>query len=77
MSKGRKYTSIILALMLCAGTVAAQKDGGISTQMLQQMEKQQAANPANKALFNAIASNSIDTCEHMCYADIANKSSSA
>ena len=60
MSKGRKYTSIILALMLCAGTVAAQKDGGISTQMLQQMEKQQAANPANKALFNAIASNSID-----------------
>ena len=34
MSKGNKYTSIILALMLCAGTVAAQKDGGISTQML-------------------------------------------
>ena len=60
MSKGRKYTSIILALMLCAGTTTAQKDGGISTQMLQQMEKQQAANPANKALFNAIASNSID-----------------
>ena len=60
MRKGNKSTSIILALMLCAGTVAAQKDGGISTQMLQQMEKQQAANPANKALFNAIASNSID-----------------
>ena len=60
MSKGNKSTLIILALMLCAGTAAAQKDGGISTQMLQQMEKQQAANPANKALFNAIASNSID-----------------
>ena len=60
MSKGNKSTLIILVLMLCAGTAAAQKDGGISTQMLQQMEKQQAANPANKALFNAIASNSID-----------------
>ena len=60
MRKGNKFTLIILALMLCAGTTTAQKDGGISTQMLQQMEKQQAANPANKALFNAIASNSID-----------------
>ena len=55
-----KYGTIILSMMLCAGMVSAQKDGGISTQMLQQMEKQQAANPANKALFNAIASNSID-----------------
>ena len=55
-----KYGTIILSMMLCAGMASAQKDGGISTQMLQQMEKQQAANPANKALFNAIASNSID-----------------
>ena len=55
-----KNTTIILSLLLCAVTASAQKDGGISTQMLQQMEKQQAANPSNKALFNAIASNSID-----------------
>ena len=34
--------------------------GGISTQMLQQMEKAHAATPTNKALFNAIAANSID-----------------
>ena len=33
MSTGSKYISIILALMLCVGTAAAQKEGGISTQI--------------------------------------------
>lgn len=49
-----------MGLLACSIVATAQKSGGISTQMLQQMEKQHAANPANKALFNAIASNSID-----------------
>ena len=52
---------IALLLLLSTGAGLAQtKDGGISTKMLQQMEQKQAENPAGKALFNAIASNSID-----------------
>ena len=52
--------TIFLCLLACSVTATAQQNGGISTQMLQQMEKQYAANPSSKALFNAIASNSID-----------------
>ena len=56
-----KKTALALFLLVCATLVSAQnKDGGISEKMLQQMQQQYAANPAGKALFNAIASNSID-----------------
>jgi len=56
---------IIPVLMLSAlagiSPCQAQKNaGGISPAMLQKIQKSQAAAPANKALFNAIASNSID-----------------
>ena len=51
---------IVICLLACSMAATAQKNGGISTQMIQQMEKQYAANPSSKALFNAIASNSID-----------------
>lgn len=52
-----------LALGLClalATTAGAQKQGGISASMLQQIEKSQGSTATNKALFNAVASNSID-----------------
>ena len=55
-----KILKIIICLLACSLSATAQKNGGISTQMLHQMEKQYAANPSSKALFNAIASNSID-----------------
>ena len=48
--------SVTLALTATAQTAG----GGISEQMMQQMERQYAAQPANKALRNAIASNAID-----------------
>ena len=53
-----------LALGLClalATTAGAQtKQGGISSQMLQTIEKSQGNATVNKALFNALASNKID-----------------
>ncbi|SET02206.1 bleomycin hydrolase [Prevotella sp. kh1p2] len=51
-----------MAVMLAAaGSLQAQtKDGGISPQMLRQVENAQQTTAADKALFNAIASNSID-----------------
>lgn len=52
-----------LALGLClalATTAGAQKQGGISASMLQQIEKSQGSTATNKALFNAVASNRID-----------------
>ena len=49
-----------LCLVLSTGINAQTSEGGISTQMLQKMEKSHAASPTNKALFNAIAANSID-----------------
>lgn len=53
-------------ILLCAGllaslTVNAQtKDGGITKQMLQQIEKQNAPTASDRALRNALAANSID-----------------
>lgn len=41
-------------------TSAQQNNGGISTEMLRQIEKSQTAGAADKAIFNAIAANSID-----------------
>ena len=54
--------SFFLALCLTASlSASAQKtDGGITQQMLAQMEKAQAANPQQKALFNAISQFPID-----------------
>jgi len=43
-----------------ATTAGAQKQGGISASMLQQIEKSQGSTATNKALFNAVASNRID-----------------
>lgn len=51
----------MLAVAMAATlSLSAQTQGGITPQMLQQMEKAESANPANKALTNAIASNKID-----------------
>lgn len=56
-----KKTTLALGLCLALATTAgAQKHGGISASMLQQIEKSQGSNATNKALFNAVASNRID-----------------
>ncbi len=46
--------------MASMSMMAQTKGGGISAQMLQQMEKSQKGGTAKKALFNAIANNNID-----------------
>ena len=53
---------LLLGMMLMGTlTVGAQtKDGGISKQMLQQIEMQNAPTPSDRALRNALASNAID-----------------
>ena len=57
-----KKTTLALGLCLALATTAgAQKQGGISASMLQQIEKSQGSTATNKALFNAVASNRIDT----------------
>ena len=56
----------MIKILFCAGllaslTVSAQtKDGGITKQMLQQIEKQNAPTASDRALRNALAANSID-----------------
>lgn len=56
-----KKTTLALGLCLALATTAgAQKQGGISASMLQQIEKSQGSTATNKALFNAMASNKID-----------------
>ena len=57
----RKNVLLLGAMMMASMSLMAQtKGGGISQSALQQMEKSQQAGVANKALFNAIANNSID-----------------
>lgn len=57
-----KKTTLALGLCLALATTAgAQKQGGISASMLQQIEKSQGSTATNKALFNAVASNRIDS----------------
>ena len=59
-----KKTTLALGLCLALATTAgAQKQGGISASMLQQIEKSQGSTATNKALFNAVASNRIDNLE--------------
>lgn len=56
-----KKTTLALGLCLALATTAgAQKQGGISASMLQQIEKSQGSTATNKVLFNAVASNRID-----------------
>ena len=56
-----KKTTLALGLCLALATTAgAQKQGGISASMLQQIEKSQGSTATNKALFNAVAANRID-----------------
>lgn len=47
-------------LMVASVSMAQTKVGGISQQMMQQIENAQKSSPADKALFNAIAGNNID-----------------
>ena len=56
----KKTMALSLALALASGAFAQTNGGGISAEMLQKMEKAQAASPANKAIFNALAANKID-----------------
>ena len=51
---------IVALLMVCFSANAQQKDGGISKQMLQNIQQAQTMMPQDKALFNALASNKID-----------------
>ena len=58
MSKKTLLFSLCVAVTMTAG--AQTKDGGISADMLSQIEKSQKASPSDKAIFNALASNNID-----------------
>ena len=52
---------LIVALLTIGFSANAQKkDGGISKQMLQEIQQSQTMLPQDKALFNALASNKID-----------------
>ena len=56
-------TRLLLASMALAATLTANaqtKDGGISQQMLQQIERQNAPTASDRALRNALAANAID-----------------
>jgi bleomycin hydrolase len=55
--------NLMITLCMAGGLLAVTaqtKTGGISQEMLQQIQKEQLAQPANRALANAIAANSID-----------------
>ena len=55
-----RKTVILSLCMAMSMTLSAQNKGGISTDMLQQIQQAQPSSVAEKALANAIASNSID-----------------
>ncbi len=56
-----KKTLLLATFLVMASASMAQKtEGGISAQMLQQIEAAQGKEPANKAIANAIATNKID-----------------
>ncbi len=56
----KKTMALSLALVLTPAVYAQTESGGISDSMLRQIEKAQQSVPANKAIFNALASNKID-----------------
>lgn len=59
MSNRRTIVATLL-LAIVMTTDAQQRDGGISADMLSQIEKSQSVSRSDKAIFNAMASNSID-----------------
>ena len=63
---------LLTACLLSAGSLCAQQ-GGITSQMLAQIEKAHAAAPAGKAIMNAMASNSIEALTLNRNAGFANK----
>ena len=56
----RRQLIFAVVLAACLSTSAQTKDGGISAQMLQQIEKQNAPTASDRALRNALAANAID-----------------
>jgi len=56
----KKTLTVGLCLCVASMMLAQTNPGGISANMLQQIEKTQKSSKADKAIFNAIASNSID-----------------
>ena len=52
--------TLLAAGLLALSTWTSAQTGGISQQMLGDMERAQQAQPQNKAIFNALASNKID-----------------
>ena len=56
----RKQLIFAVALTACLSASAQTKDGGISAQMLQQIEKQNTPTASDRALRNALAANAID-----------------
>ncbi len=57
----KKFFVITMCLASTLFNVSAQtKNGGISKEMLKEIQKEVEASPANKALVNAVAANSID-----------------
>ena len=56
----KKTILLLLAAFMTIGVTAQSNGGGISADMLRQIEKSQVNSPSDKALFNAIAANSID-----------------
>ena len=57
-SMNKRYI-LLLSLVLCVLSVCAQS-GGITTEMLREIQNVQPLSPADKAISNAIAANSID-----------------
>ena len=58
MNKKLIMSCLVMSMALTAS--AQQKDGGISVQMLQEIQQAQKPLPQDKAIFNALASNKID-----------------
>ena len=56
----KKATIVFLVTLLTTAAFAQKTSGGISADMLAKIEKMQTSGTADKALFNAIAANSID-----------------
>ena len=56
----KKTIIILLSALYIYNMYAQTREGGISPQMLQQIQRSQQASPADKAIRNAIAANNID-----------------
>ena len=56
----KKQLILAFGLTVCLSAVGQTKEGGITSQMLQQIEKQNAPTASDRALRNALAANAID-----------------